>query len=622
MQQSRHAATWALLTLFAFAAAAGVLQLKLAEANFLPPPPELPHAVIRSDGTVEPAILPIKRAGEVYTLTANIANFTLEVQRSGIVLDGAGYVLQGNSSGKGVVLNGTRGVTVKNFKVRGFATGILLENASGSTVSDCEVNDCTLGVHLLYGARDNNVVRNRISQTNTAVLLYSACRRNLFEENVLAGNGDGVWVEFNSYEETNDYNRFVRNNMTGNTGFAMILRGCSGTLIEGNTVAYNGEGISLSGSSCNYNTIRANTFVGNGKAVSLAADSKWNTVTMNMLAANSVGVYFFNANGSEIYCNDFLYNTRQVENAYVNDSGRLFGLSVNAWSRNAMGNYWSDYARNDVNGDDIGDAAYVIDELNVDRYPLMKPCTSQALQMPSLSMPLEYVNYTVTRVNGTLYAVVDGVYPMKLLSWQPGKPLALLYPTPLGTTDITIKLDGQTISWSNYTEAHPEAWHYTALGEWPMIQTVVEPPSATFQLSIHYMHPVAYVNGSYTVLYDLNIAPYLSPASPRSTACFRVRLETAYADFKVYCTGTEQAWTPLEHTLTHENSADVFTFNLTSAYDAALPGDVVFTFTENSAVPVNPTAFILAALFAVTAAAAYGSRKLKHYSKISPSSSR
>jgi len=35
------------------------------------------------------------------------------------------------------------------------------------------------------------------------------------------------------------------------------------------------------------------------------------------------------------------------------------------------GNYWSDYAGVDADGDGIGDTPYVIDENNTDRYPLI-----------------------------------------------------------------------------------------------------------------------------------------------------------------------------------------------------------------------------------------------------------
>jgi len=45
--------------------------------------------------------------------------------------------------------------------------------------------------------------------------------------------------------------------------------------------------------------------------------------------------------------------------------------SINFWSSNKTGNYWSDYTGMDNNGDGICDSPYVIDENNQDNYALM-----------------------------------------------------------------------------------------------------------------------------------------------------------------------------------------------------------------------------------------------------------
>ena len=63
-----------------------------SSANFFPDPgPDLPRIYIRSNGDVEPATAPIERADDTYRLTANIAMYTIVIQRGNIVLDGSGY---------------------------------------------------------------------------------------------------------------------------------------------------------------------------------------------------------------------------------------------------------------------------------------------------------------------------------------------------------------------------------------------------------------------------------------------------------------------------------------------------------------------------------------------------
>ena len=46
------------------------------------------------------------------------------------------------------------------------------------------------------------------------------------------------------------------------------------------------------------------------------------------------------------------------------------------WDFMGEGNYWSDYAGVDANGDGIGDTPYVILNGGADNYPLMTPHTA------------------------------------------------------------------------------------------------------------------------------------------------------------------------------------------------------------------------------------------------------
>ena len=57
----------------------------------------------------------------------------------------------------------------------------------------------------------------------------------------------------------------------------------------------------------------------------------------------------------------------------------------------------------------------------------------------AISMPVEYVNYTIVSVNGTLWAKIDGTYPMHISGDVPDA-LPMVYPTPPQTTNISITL--------------------------------------------------------------------------------------------------------------------------------------------------------------------------------------
>jgi len=72
-------------------------------------------------------------------------------------------------------------------------------------------------------------------------------------------------------------------------------------------------------------------------------------------------------------------NVKISENRFVDNLRQLSGcvcIDYNTtepkhyWDNGNLGNFWSDYNGTDTNGDGIGDTPYVIDPLNLDRYPL------------------------------------------------------------------------------------------------------------------------------------------------------------------------------------------------------------------------------------------------------------
>jgi len=70
---------------------------------------------IRADGSVE-RTYKIQRSGNVYSFTDNIYA-SIIIERENAVIDGTGYLLQGNNSEYGIKLE-SGGVTIKNMKIR------------------------------------------------------------------------------------------------------------------------------------------------------------------------------------------------------------------------------------------------------------------------------------------------------------------------------------------------------------------------------------------------------------------------------------------------------------------------------------------------------------------------
>jgi hypothetical protein len=225
-----------------------------------------------------------------------------------------------------------------------------------------------------------------------------------------------------------------------------------------------------------------------------------------------------------------------------------------------------------------------------------------------IAMPEEYINYTIARVNGTLWAKIDGTYPIYLLSESEGDSqcvpldeLPMVYPTPPGTTNIRVKMNETELDWSNY----PYDTHHTAIGDWDMIYCVIAPVSDYFVLKIHYEHPVQLVNGSYLFLYDLNIRDYLSTWSPNSTAYFTIRMETNFSNLQACTTETDSIWNPINYTSSQEGATEIIAIQMHSEYSKPLLGDLAITFsdaeTETTAVPswIIIPILLIAALLAV-----------------------
>ena len=292
---------------------------------------------IRADGSVE-GIDKILRDGNVYTLISDI-NGSIVVERGNVVLNGAGYTLQG--SGTGIDLSYRSNVTIKNVTIRLFYYGIWFNVSSSNTITGNIISDNSRGINLDYSS-NNRIHGNHITKNyDPGIYLWKSSNTIISENNITDNTIDGIHLFLSSN------NNVSRNNINNN-----------------------GNGIWISVSS--NNNIYENRITNNCGGIHLEASS--NNIYENNITNNIEGIFVGGALNNIIHHNNFINNTKQVYDiAWVWWAPDDATPSVNIWDNGVEGNYWSDYNGTDANGDGIGDTPYIIDENNQDNYPLMEP---------------------------------------------------------------------------------------------------------------------------------------------------------------------------------------------------------------------------------------------------------
>ena len=162
---------------------------------------------IRADGSIDPPDAPIHRVGDVYTFTDNIYA-SIVVERSNIIIDGAGYTLKGTGSGIGFNLSYINNVTIKDANIKNFFYCVCLNQSSNNKFNHNNIthNYAWIGAHKSY----NNVIVDNIIAECTYGLLVGYFDANILSNNVIRGNHFGVWLcdsELNTFR----HNAFVDN---------------------------------------------------------------------------------------------------------------------------------------------------------------------------------------------------------------------------------------------------------------------------------------------------------------------------------------------------------------------------------------------------------------------------
>jgi parallel beta-helix repeat protein len=314
---------------------------------------------IRADGSIWPLGAPVSAVDNVtYTLTDNIVGAIPEyssviiIERNNIVLDGAGYTLQGTKAlvSKGIELNGRSNVTIKNMKITALHTGITLYNSSYSSISGNNITDNNWhGISLGSSSNNNSVSGNNITNNKYGIGLdYSSNNNSVSGNNITANSWTGVPL-YSSF-----YNSVSGNNITNN-GIGIVLESSSNNTISGNNItANNNEGVYLYSSS-NNNSVSGNNMTNNGHGIRLDYSSNNNSVSGNNMTNNGHCVWLYSSSNNSVSGNNITNNYYGV---YLNSSSNNNSVSGNNIINNGNGIRLGYSSNNSVSGNNIANNEY------------------------------------------------------------------------------------------------------------------------------------------------------------------------------------------------------------------------------------------------------------------------
>ena len=218
-------------------------------------------------------------------------------------------------------------ITCKDLDAGRRGDGIRLWWSHGCLVEDNTVRGSR---DMVFWYSENlRITRNTVTDSRYGLhFMYS--HDTVLEENDLWGNSVGVYLMYS--------NRItlIGNRMRGNrgaSGYGIGLKVCDDITIRDNAVLANRVGL----------------YVDNSPS-SIGA---YGRIESNMIAFNEVGLLATpNTHDNVIIRNAFIENE---EPAATHGRGQLL---KNQFAENGAGNYWSDYAGFDIDGDGIGDLAY------------------------------------------------------------------------------------------------------------------------------------------------------------------------------------------------------------------------------------------------------------------------
>jgi len=206
--------------------------------------------------------------------------------------------------------------------------------------------------------------------------------------------------------------------------------------------------------------------------------------------------------------------------------------------------------------------------------------TANPVPYPTIRMPYEYIDATISLDEGVMKAKVNGTYTFENHGYY---FVTMYYPVPPDSEGISVKLGNTLLDW-NYSN-----WNYsTVIGDFPMIWWSIEDTPEHFNVTTYYEHPVPLIDGNYMFLYAMGTGRFLADWPTLTTAYVTIRIGMDIASpetlnlYTIEDSSGTWIWKPANYTITPETGTWKIISTFQSEFLEPLKEDVLLTFTPTT----------------------------------------